>query len=74
MRQVMLKEVKKGDFFILTENPKLNEDGEVLKKYVYRKDEYERTCKGYWWTHKFTDVNANRLMKGTRKVWIDFFF
>lgn len=75
MKQVTLKEVKKGDFFILTENPKTDEEGNVLEKYVYIKDEYERSGKkGYWWTHKFTDVNSNRLMKGDKKVWIEFIF
>lgn len=73
MKQVKLKEVKKGEFFILNENPKLNEEGEVLSKYVYIKDEYNRSTKKYE-VHKFNDVCDYKEMKGDRKVWIDFLF
>ena len=42
MKPVLLKQVKKGEFFALTNNVKYNEDGEVLSKYVYVRDAYDR--------------------------------
>lgn len=47
MRPVLLKNVRKGEFFTLTNNVKYNEDGEVLSKYVYVRDAYDRESKKY---------------------------
>lgn len=73
MKPKLLKQVKKGEFFTLTNNVKYNEDGEVLSKYVYVRDDYDRESKKYE-VYRFNDVNDYRFMKGTRIVYIDFVF
>jgi hypothetical protein len=73
MKPVLLKQVKRGEFFTLTNNVKYNEDGEVLSKYVYVRDAYDRDSKKYE-VYKFNDVCNCRFMNGTRIVWIDFCF
>jgi hypothetical protein len=73
MKPVLLKQVKKGEFFALSNNVKCNEDGEVLSKYVYVRDAYDRESKKYE-VYKFDDVNDYRFMNGTRIVYIDFVF
>jgi hypothetical protein len=73
MKPVLLKNVKKGEFFLLTDKPKLNEDGEVLSKYVYVRSDYDRESKKYE-VYKFDDVCNYRFMNGTRIVYIDFVF
>ena len=73
MKTVLLKNVRKGEFFTLTNNVKHNEDGEVLSKYVYVRNDYDRESKKYE-VYKFDDVNDYRFMNGTRIVWIDFEF
>lgn len=73
MKPVLLKNVRKGEFFTLTNNVKYNEDGEVLSKYVYVRDAYDRESKKYE-VYKFDDVNDYRFIKGTRIVYVDFNF
>lgn len=73
MKPVLLKQVKKGEFFALSNNVKCNEDGEVLSKYVYVRDAYDRESKKYE-VYKFDDVNDYRFMKGTRIVYVGFVF
>lgn len=73
MKPILLSKVRKGEFFTLTDKVKFNEDGDVLSKYVYVKDDYERTTRAYW-AYKFDDVNYCKLMKGTRIVFVDFCF
>lgn len=73
MKPVLLKQVKKGEFFALTNNVKQNEDGEVLSKYVYVRDAYDRDSKKYE-VYKFDDVCNYRYMNGTRIVYVDFRF
>lgn len=73
MKPVLLKQVKKGEFFALSNNVKCNEDGEVLSKYVYVRDAYDRESKKYG-VYKFDDVNDYRFMKGTRIVYVGFVF
>ena len=73
MKPVLLKQVKKGEFFTLTDKVKYDEDGEVLSRYVYVRDAYDREDKKYE-VYKFDDVCNYRYMKGTRIVWIDFCF
>jgi hypothetical protein len=58
MKPVLLKQVKKGEFFALTNNVKYNEDGEVLSKYVYVRDAYDREGKKYE-VYKFDDVQLS---------------
>lgn len=73
MKPVLLKNVRKGEFFTLTNNVKYNEDGEVLSRYVYIRSDYDREIKKYE-VYKFDDVCNYRLMKGTRIVYVDFEF
>lgn len=73
MKPVLLKEVRKSEYFTLTQKVKCNEDGEVLSKYVYVRSDYDRESKKYE-VSKFDDINDYRYMKGTRIVWIDFIF
>jgi hypothetical protein len=73
MKPVLLKNVRKGEFFTLTNNVKYNEDGEVLSKYVYVRDAYDRESKKYE-VYKFDDVCNYRFMNGTRIVYVDFRF
>lgn len=73
MKPVLLKQVKRGEFFTLTNNVQHNEDGEVLSKYVYVRDAYDRESKKYE-VYKFDDVCNYRFMKGTRIVYVGFVF
>jgi hypothetical protein len=73
MKPVLLKDVRKGEYFTLTNNVKYNEDGEVLSKYVYVRSDYDRESKKYE-VYKFDDINDYRFVKGTRIVWVDFIF
>lgn len=73
MKPVLLKNVRKGEFFTLTDNVMHNEDGEVLSKYVYVRDAYDRESKKYE-VYKFDDVCNYRFMNGTRIVYVDFEF
>lgn len=73
MKPVLLKQVKKGEFFTLTDKVKFDEDGEVLSRYVYIRSDYDREIKKYE-VYKNDDMNDYRFMKGTRIVWIDFCF
>ena len=73
MKAVLLKNVKKGEFFTLTDKIKFNEDDEVLSKYVYVKSDYERSLRKYE-VYKFDDCNNYRFMKGERIVYIGFRF
>lgn len=61
MTATTIKQVKKGDFFRLTNN----ENAPLwVRGYYYAPDKvYE--C------YKYDDVNHEGFFKGTRKVWID---
>lgn len=67
MKAVKLSEVKKGDYFTLKplDEPKESQ--------VYVRDEYCREAKSYI-CYKFEDVNRDRLIKGSKEVYIDFYF
>ena len=73
MRATLLKNVKKGEWFTLTDKVKYNEEGEVLSKYVRERGEYDRATKKYE-VYKFNDLNDFRMMKGNRIVYVDFCF
>lgn len=73
MRPILLKDVRKGEYFTLTQKVQRDEDDEVLSKYVYVRSDYDREEKKYE-VYKFDDINDYRYMKGTRIVWIDFIF
>jgi hypothetical protein len=73
MKPVLLKNVRNGEYFTLTNNVKCNEDGEVLSKYVYVRSDYDRGSKKFE-VYKFDNVCDYRYMKGERIVYIDFFF
>ena len=73
MKKVALKNVKKGDYFILTDKVQTNENWEVPSKYVYVKGHYNRSDKDYT-CHKFDDICAERFFKGSKQVYVDFIF
>ena len=73
MKPILLKDVKLGDLFLLTDKVKYNNDDEVLSKYVYVRYGYCRENKKYE-VAKFDDINDYTFMKGTRIVWVDFIF
>ena len=73
MKPVLLKDVRKGEYFTLTDKVKYNEDDEVLSRYVYVRSDYDRETKKYE-VYKFDDINDYRYMKGTRIEWVDFRF
>ena len=73
MKAVLLRNVKNGDYFTLTNKVKYNEDDEVLAKYVYIKREYDRSVRKYI-VDKFSNINDWKLMKGDRIVYINFRF
>ena len=64
---MILKELKKGEWFTLKpiEYPKESQ--------VYVRGDYERTEKKYSVT-KWSDICAERLLKGTTTVYTDFIF
>lgn len=67
MKSVMLKDVKKGEMFILKpcEYPK--------ESAVYIRDGYDRETKKYD-CYKWSDVNHCTQKKGTTMVYIEFTF
>lgn len=67
MKKVMLKDVKKGDWFTLKpiEEPK---DGQV-----YVRGDYDRSDRKYE-CYKWTDICCFRYFPGTRYVYVDFTF
>ena len=67
MKQVMLKELKKGDFFTLKEI-EYPEDRQVWVRGDYERSEKKYSC------YKFWDTNHESFKKGTTKVWTDFTF
>lgn len=73
MRPILLKDVKRGEFFTLTDKVKHNDDGTVNSVYVYVRDAYIREDKKYE-VHKFDDFCRCSYFKGTRRVWVDFLF
>lgn len=64
---MLLKELKKGDWFTLKpiEYPKGSQ--------VYVRGDYIRSDKKYSCC-KWSDINSERLLKGTTKVYTDFIF
>lgn len=67
MKERMLKQLKKGEWFTLTP------DAEPDEKKVYVKDDYDRSTKRYA-VYKWTDICAYRYLKPTTKVYTDFTF
>jgi len=67
MRQTTIKDMKRGDYFTMKpiEAP--------TEKQVWVKGEYDRAERAYW-CHRFEDVNAGRLMKPGRAVFVEFYF
>jgi hypothetical protein len=63
MKEVMLKELKEGEYF------KFNETTKV----VWVRGYYERSLKRYE-CYKFDDVNHESFFKGDRRVFVGFEF
>lgn len=68
MKQVLLKELKKGEFFTLKNYGEYPEDARV-----YVRGEYDRSGKKYS-CYKFNDIWNETFKKGTTKVFTDFTF
>lgn len=64
---MIIKELKKGDFFTVKsiENPTENQ---VWVRGDYDKSERKYEC------YKWADVNATRFFKGDKEVFVDFTF
>ena len=62
--KVALKDIKKGDFFRLTDTDTAT---------VYIKEDFDRSSKTYW-ASKYYDVNDGRTFKGSRQVFAGFTF
>lgn len=63
-RTAAIKDLKRGEFFRLT-------DSDTAPVWV--RGEYSREAKKYS-THRFDDVNRERLLRGDRVVWVGFTF
>lgn len=63
MRQVKLKDVKRGEF--------IKRKADANK--VYTRDEYDRSAKRYSCSD-WDDISRNILLKGDTLVWVDFDF
>ena len=63
MKQVQIKDVKKGEF--IRRKPEA--------KTTFIRGQYDRSMKDYSCTD-FMDTNREIFLKGTAKVWIDFTF
>lgn len=66
MKEVQLKDVKKGEYVKFTATPATDNN-------VWIKDDYDRGSKKFT-LQKFSDVGHFNYAKGTRKVFIDFNF
>ncbi|WP_419511282.1 hypothetical protein [Alistipes sp.] len=64
MRTIAIKDLKRGEFFRIT-------DSDTAPVWVRGK--YSREAKKYS-THRFDDVNHERLLRGNQVVWVGFTF
>lgn len=63
-RTAAIKDLKRGEFFRLTPSDTAP---------VWVRGEYSRQAKKYS-THRFDDVNHERLLRGEQLVWVGFTF
>lgn len=68
MTQKKLRELRKGEFFTLSDHGE-----EPVEKYVYIRGDYERSEKKFE-VSKFSDFCATRFLRGDRLVYVDFTF
>lgn len=68
MKQVSIKDIKKGEFFTLSNHGEYPNENRV-----YIKGDYDRAERKYECS-KFTDMNHCSYLKADRKVWIGFTF
>lgn len=68
MKKVLLKDIKRGEYFTLKplEYPKETQ--------VYIKEEYDRSEKKYCCAKWWDCLDEGRLFKGDKEVYIDFIF
>lgn len=71
MRQVTIKDLKEGDYFILSDKNVTNE--EVASSRVFVRQHYDRSSKTYS-ACKFDDICRESFFKPSRKVFVDFMF
>lgn len=62
-----IREIKKGDFFTL------KEIAEPKESQVYIKGDYDKSTKTYS-CYKFSDVNNERFLKGSKEIYTGFTF
>ena len=62
-----IKDLKQGDYFTLNPIEYPNENQ------VYVRGEYVREVKAYI-CYKFSDINAERLIKGSKEIFTEFVF
>lgn len=67
MKEITIKDLKKGDFFTL------KPIAEPKESQVYIKEDYDRSERKYLCS-KFSDISASRMLKPTTKVYTDFTF
>lgn len=67
MKEVQLKDLKKGEFFTL------NPIEEPKERQVWIRDEYDRSERKYV-CYKFEDIFHLHSWKGDKKVFTDFYF
>ena len=67
--QTTIKNVKVGDFFTLKDYG----ENDAPESAVWVRGEYDRSSKTYC-VYKYANVNKESFMKGTRKVFTDFYF
>lgn len=73
MKGVMIKDLKKGEYFVLTPDIIINTEFPVNESRVFVRGNYDRELKRYSCT-KFVDFNSERFFKGDRIVYTDFIF
>lgn len=68
MKAILLRNVKKGDYFTLRPIECVLKDS-----LVYVRGDYDRELKKFE-VSKFVDINDSRFMRGDRIVYVDFIF
>lgn len=65
-----IKDLKNGDFFTLKD---YGEETEVKEKNVWVRGDYDKASKTYSCC-KYSDANHEHFFRGTKEVYIDFYF
>lgn len=71
MKAIKIKDLKKGDLFVL--RPLKNPEEEAPINIVWERGDYNRECKKYECS-KYADICKYNWMRGDRIVYTDFIF